>query len=195
MKKISEYNSLTEKINAAFLGNIISDGGNQQDFSEPSTSRVKPSLVDQEINEHVRFLDTNYRNRLIVMIYHEDFYPGESNETIAFVGSLRRYSDVALVLWFTKLYADYINTPPVLLGLLYIILYYDTVFKEMLITTAHAAISNESAEVQELGVRMLESRCCKEHFEALKSLKKQEPWLQGYINKVKRDFEKQLCQF
>lgn len=192
LKKINDYSSLTERANAILLGNV--DNGISNEFEDSSITRIAASEVDREVRERVRFLDTHYRSRLIVMIYHEDFYPGEINDTIAFIGTLRRYSDVALVAWFTKLYADYIHTPQVLLGLLHIILYYSDVFEEMLITTSHAAVSNESCEVQELGVRMLESKCCEEHLEALRSLKKQDAWLQNYIDKVKRDFEKQLCQ-
>ena len=187
-KRVSNYSSLTKRSNTVLFGNIQSANSS----GDMSISRTPLSKIDQEVTDRVNYLDANFRTRLVVMIYHEDFYPGEANETIAFVGLLRRYSDVALVTWFTKLYADYINNPTVLLGLLHIILYYNEVFKEMLITTAHAALSNESCEVQELGVRMLESRCCKEHLEALRSLKRQGAWLQHYIDKVKSDFEKQL---
>lgn len=193
LKRINDFSSLTERSNTVIFGNINSE--DNHDYEGSSISRIPASKVDREVRERVSYLDINFRNRLIVMIYHEDFYPGETNETISFVGTLRRYSDVALVSWFTKLYADYIHTPPVLLGLLHIILYYNDVFREMLITTAHAAVSNESCEVQELGIRMLESKCCEEHLEALRSLKKQDAWLQNYIDRVKKDFEKQLCRY
>ena len=193
METIFDYSSITELLNSSSLGNSPHVEDAQR--LDVSTSVVPATRIDKEIASRVQYLDTNFRSRLVKMIYHETFFPGESNETIALVGSLRRYTDVALEKWFNNLYSEYYNTPIVLCGLLYIILFYSDIFDATLATVAVAAISNESCEIQELGVRMLESKCCKKHLESLKGLKKQDPWLQDYIDQVKSDFEKQLCQY
>lgn len=189
--------------NASFyelLNSIVSRSASLDDVihfneQEISVSSLPVSSVDRKIDEHVDYLEQHYRFRLVSMIYHEAFFPGESNETIAFVSSLRRYTDVALEKWVNKLYGDYFNTPIVLRGLLYIILYFNDVFNATIANVATAAVANKSCEIQELGVRMLESHCCRRHLEILKGIKRQEPWLQEYIDQVKSDFEKQLCQF
>lgn len=193
METIFDNSSLTELLNSLSLGNYLP--GEVAHRIDASTSTVPATQLDVEIQSRVKYLETNYRSRLVTMIYHETFFPGESNETIAFVGTLRRYTDVALEKWFNNLYSEYYNTPQILRGLLYIILYFNDFFDATLATVAVAAISNESCEIQELGVRMLESKCCKKHLESLKGLKKQEPWLQDYIDQVKSDFEKQLCRY
>ena len=193
METIFDNSSLTELLNSLSLGNYLP--GEVAHRIDASTSTVPATQLDVEIQSRVKYLETNYRSRLVTMIYHETFFPGESNETIAFIGTLRRYTDVALEKWFNNLYSEYYNTPQILRGLLYIILYFNDIFDATLATVAVAAISNESCEIQELGVRMLESKCCKKHLESLKGLKKQEPWLQDYIDQVKSDFEKQLCRY
>ena len=191
-EQIPNYSSLTENQIVLISGNFSYGDNFQNNEQETSISNVL-SRIDIEVAEHVQYLDNNYRSRLVAMIYHECFFPGESNETIAFVGLLRRYTDVALEKWINNLYAEYFNTPIVLRGLLYIILYFSDIFDATLANVAIASIANDSCEIQELGVRMLESTCCKKHLEALKGLKKQDTWLQEYIDQVKSDFEKQLC--
>ena len=47
--------------------------------------------------------------------------------------------------------------------------------------------------VQELSIRVLENYCTVESYQALCSIKKQEPWLQNYIDSIKKDFSKRLC--
>ncbi len=192
-ESVFDFSSLTELLNVSSFGNVSPEEALEHIVSETSISNNPASQIDKDIENRVHYLDNHYRSRLVMMIYHEVFFPSESNETISFVGSLRRFTDIALEKWFNNLYAEYYNTPLVLRGLLYIILYFNDVFNATLTTFAIAAIANQSCEIQEIGVRMLESNCCKKHLEALKGLKRQEPWLQEYIDQVKQDFEKQLC--
>ena len=124
----------------------------------------------------------------------DNFYPDASNQTIQFVGQLKDiYGNTVLTNWFTRLYNERIGDSRVLKGLLYTILYYSDCFGDLVELSAQAALSHNSKEINELGVRILESQCNEKHYRILCNLKVRDNWLQKYIDKVKIDFRKELC--
>lgn len=165
--------------------------GNISDVSV-STS-LAPKDIDNEIQRTIRYLDDNFRGRFISLIHTETFEPGVSNGTITFVKSLFRYGENAVVNWICRLYKDYLNNASILSGLLNIAIYYKEAFESVDVIMALAALSNKSQEVKELGIRLLESDCCVEHYNTLKSIHCEEKWIMDYVNKLIEDFQKELC--
>lgn len=159
-----------------------------------STDQYMANETDIHIKRMLDFLDSNYRQRLILLIYGDTFEPGTSNSTIEYVKSLFRYGENAVVLWLTKLYNENLNNAAILCGILHINIYFHDIFSDVGTIMAMAAMTNKSQEVKELGVRVLESNCNLENLRALKSIQCEEKWLMEYIEQVISDFESELCQ-
>lgn len=160
--------------------------------SRKETSSIA-SFIDDEISKVIAFFNRNYKSRLLSLIYSDSFEPGYANNSIAFIKDLFKYGENAVVQWISQLYQENLNEPRVLIGLLHINIYFSQEFHSIGIIMALAAMTNKSQEVKELGVRVLESNCCIEHYQALKSIKCEDIWLMDYIEQVISDFEEELC--
>lgn len=185
------------------LANAISQQPNETSQTNPlfnislidiptETSSVA-RLIDDELTKTIAFLHKNYKARLLSLIHTDSFEPGCINNTISFIQSLFKFGENAVVQWLCQLYQDYLNDPIVLIGLLNVNIYYSNEFKSVGIIMALAAMTNKSQEVKELGVRVLESHCCIEHYNALVSIQCEEQWLMDYIKQVIIDFKEELC--
>lgn len=160
--------------------------------SRKETSSIA-SFIDDEISKVIAFFNRNYKSRLLSLIYSDSFEPGYANNSIAFIKDLFKYGENAVVQWISQLYQENLNEPRILIGLLHINIYFSQEFHSVGIIMALAAMTNKSQEVKELGVRVLESNCCIEHYQALKSIKCEDIWLMDYIEQVISDFEEELC--
>ncbi len=160
--------------------------------SRKETSSIA-SFIDDEISKVIAFFNRNYKSRLLSLIYSDSFEPGYANNSIAFIKDLFKYGENAVVQWISQLYQENLNEPRILIGLLHINIYFSQEFHSVGIIMALAAMTNKSQEVKELGVRILESNCCIEHYQALKSIKCEDIWLMDYIEQVISDFEEELC--
>ena len=128
------------------------------------------------------------------MVYQEDFEPNVSNSVTELFGSLLdRYPHIAVREWLIYMYEHNLNNPIILRAILYLIIYYPELFKFNGITIALASISNSSCEIQELSIRVFENYYSEDSYSALCSIKKQDEWLQRYIDEVKQNMKRRLC--
>ena len=194
LARITEHQDFIESLNNIIFGESVHESS-KEDFSIPVNLKVSTTTsIDDQVKSSELYLKENYQNRLIQLIYQDSFYPDEINDTISFVRKLMdAYGNTVMTNWFAGLYNEFVGDSVVLKGLLYIILYYSDCFGDLLELTSQAAIVNKSKEINELGVRILESQCNLKHYNILCNLKDMEPWLQSYIDKVKSDFKRELC--
>lgn len=143
---------------------------NDSIIDNPTETSSIANLIDDELTRIIAFLNNKYKSRLLSLIYSDSFEPGCINNSISFINNLFKYSENAVVQWICQLYQENLNEPRILIGLLNINIYYSTEFHSVGIIMALAAMTNNSQEVKELGVRVLESNCCIEHYQALKSI-------------------------
>ena len=192
--QVSDYQELINSLNSAIFGDSIHESS-MEDFLVPVNLKgATTTSIDDKVKTSELYLKENYQKRLIQLIYQDTFYPDEINDTISFVGRIKdAYGNTVMTNWFAGMYNEYVGDSIVLKGLLYIILYYSDCFGDLLELTSQAAIVNRSKEINELGVRILESQCNLKHYNILCNLKDMEPWLQNYIDKVKSDFKRELC--
>lgn len=205
-----QMNNLYNDSNCSAIGNIgtsietIINKNIQQDIQQEPLFNVSiidnstetssiANLIDDELTRIIDFLNENYKSRLLSLIYSDSFEPGCINNSISFINNLFKYGENAVVQWICQLYQENLNEPRILIGLLNINIYYSTEFHSVGIIMALAAMTNKSQEVKELGVRVLESKCCTEHYNALRSIKCEDKWLMDYIKQVIIDFEEELC--
>lgn len=192
--QVSDYQKLINSLNRAIFGDSIHESSMEDYFIPVNLKGATTTSIDEKVKTSELYLKENYQKRLIQLIYQDTFYPDEINDTISFVGKLKdAYGNTVMTNWFAGLYNEYVGDSIVLKGLLYIILYFSDCFGDLLELTSQAAIVNRSKEINELGVRILESQCNLKHYNILCNLKDMEPWLQNYIDKVKSDFKRELC--
>lgn len=165
---------------------------NSNIFGSETTTQILEA--DHLIKQTIDFLHSQLEKRFVSLMLHDEFEPYVANETIIFFGSIcEKYQSLAAIEWLTQIYNKNLNRPTILKAILYIVIYYPEVFESTGLTIALASISNQSCEVQELSIRVMENYCTRESYDALCSLAKQELWLQSYIDQVKADFKKNLC--
>lgn len=189
-----DLDSLFKDINSALYGNSIQSTIKDNSVVPTTTVEVTTTAIDDKVKMTGLYLRENYQERYVQLIYQDSFFPDELNTSIKYIGRLKEiYGNTIMISWFTSMYNEYVGDPKVLKGLLYTILYYSDCFGDLVELAAQAALSHESREINELGVRILESQCNEKHYNILCNLGQREPWLQGYIDKVKDDFKKELC--
>lgn len=161
-------------------------------FGEDTTTQN--NVIDNQISEIKCFIHSKFEPRFLSLVYQEEFEPNVSNSVIDFINTLlEKFPHVAVREWLTYVYVHNLHESVILEAILNIIIYYPELFEANGITIALASVSNENCTIQELSIRVFENYCIKESYSALCSIKKQEPWLQRYIDKVKFDFKRRLC--
>ena len=191
---IVDNDQLVNSISGSSFGSFGQESFNDGCFDSSSNCEPAMSEIDDKVKALEKFIRENYQSRYVQLIYQESFYPDMSNQSIQLVGQLKEtYGNTVLTRWFTRMYNEYIGDSLVLKGLLYTILYYSDSFGDLVELSAQAALSHSSNEINELGVRILESQCSEKHYRILCNLKVRETWLQNYIDKVKTDYKKELC--
>lgn len=161
-------------------------------FGEDTTTQN--NVIDNQISKIKCFIHSKFEPRFLSLVYQEEFEPNVSNSVIDFFDTLLvKFPHAAVREWLTYVYEHNLQEPIILEAILNIIIYYPELFETNGITIALASVSNENCAIQELSIRVFENYCTKESYSALCSIKKQEPWLQRYIDKVKLDFKRRLC--
>lgn len=162
-------------------------------FGNEATTQILEA--DKQINETILFLRKHCEPRLTTLMYHDEFEPNISNQTINYFKQIcEKYGTLAATQLLVHMYNSNLNNHKILSSILYIVIYFDELFESSGLTLALASISNSSYEIQELSIRVFENYCTIESYKALCSIKKQESWLQSYIDIIKNDFRKRLCQ-
>ena len=163
--------------------------------SNVNTNDIK--TTDQIIHERIDYLNLKTTPLLISLIKNEDFDFGQSSESIRLVENELENNEFATKEWFNRLFIKYFSSKTetiILIGLLRIIEFLNERFVPDYQTMALASLSHQNNEVKELGVRILETTCCIENLEILKSIQTGTKWLQDYVNQVIEDFEQILWQ-
>ena len=153
--------------------------------------------ADQIIHERVDYLILKTTPLLISLIKSEDFDFGQCSESIRLVENELKNNEFAAKEWFNRLFIKYFSSKTetiILIGLLRIIEFLNEHFVPDYQTMALASLSHQNNEVKELGVRILETTCCFENLQILRSIQTGIKWLQDYINQVMEDFEQILWQ-
>jgi hypothetical protein len=190
------YKQLVETINKAIFGDSSRETTREDTGVNTINEEKTTSSIDNSVKSSEQFIRENYQKRYLQLVYQDSFYPEESNNSIQFIGQLKGiYGNTVLANWFISMYNENVGDPVILKGLLYTILYYSDCFGDLVELSAQAALSHSSKEINELGVRILESQCNEKHYNILCNIKGRENWLQNYIEEVKKDFKKELCLY
>lgn len=161
-------------------------------FGDDTTTQI--NNADDNVNEVKCYIHRKFGPRFLNLVYQEEFEPNVSNSVTELFGSLLdRYLHVAVREWLIYMYEHNLNNPIILRAILYLIIYYPELFKFNGITIALASISNSSCEIQELSIRVFENYYSEDSYSALCSIKKQDEWLQKYIDEVKQNMKRRLC--
>lgn len=161
-------------------------------FGIETTTQIREA--DKKLKDTILFLRKHCEPRLTTLMYSDEFEPNVPNQTILYFKQIcKKYETLAAAQLLIHMYNNNLNNQKIISSILYIVIYFDELFDSSGLTMALAGISNSSHEVQELSIRVLENYCTVESYQALCSIKKQEPWLQNYIDSIKKDFSKRLC--
>lgn len=172
--------------------NTLSSDYDSSLFGNESTTQIHEA--DQKLKDAIHYLRKHCEPRLTALMYRDEFEPNVSNQTILYFKQIcEKYETLAASQLLIHMYNSNLNNQKVISSILYIVIYFDELFESSGLTMALAGISNSSHEIQELSIRVFENYCTKGSYEALCSIKKQEPWLQSYIDSIKKDFRKRLC--
>ncbi len=191
----TDYERLVKDLNTALYGNSFQATVKDNPVVSITPIETTVTTIDDKVKSAEYFLKNYYQDRYIQLIYKDSFFPDEINNSIRLIDKLKDvYGNTIMTCWFTSMYNEYVGDSKILKGLLYTILYFSDCFGDLVELAAQAALSNSSKEINELAVRILESQCNDKHYKILCSLKNLEPWLQNYVDKVKLDFKKELCQ-
>lgn len=176
---IEDTNSFSNEYESSFFG------------IEATTQIIE---ADRTLKYAISYLRKHCEPRLITLMYNCNFEPNEPNDAILFFKHVcDKYGSLAASQMLVHMYNTNLENKKILSSILYIVIYFEDIFSFTGITMALASISNSSNEIRELSVRVFENYCTKESYNALCSIKKQEPWLQSYIDCIKKDFKKRLC--
>lgn len=165
-------------------------------FSDEINTNYK--ISENEINkQRLNYLEKKVSPLLISLIKYEDFEFGRSSESIKLVEQQLAINKIATQNWFNGLYIKFfMSDEKILIGLLRIIEFVDVnMLSPTAQTIALASLSHSNDEVKELAVRFFENWISIESLNILNKLKVETPWLQKYINQVKKDIEIELCPY
>lgn len=162
------------------------------DFDESATAVLTP-LDENYINsKRMQQLKSQFTPNLTKLILESDFEYGVDSEVDVFVRDQMNNNALATKSWLNDIFVENFSNPAMLIGILQIIsrLPYLDVYPEGQ-TMALAALSHDSVEVKECGVRAFENWGSLASLNILKKLHVSPLWLQEYINTVVQYLQKE----
>lgn len=162
------------------------------DFDESATAVLTP-LDENYINsKRMQQLKSQFTPNLTKLILESDFEYGIDSEVDVFVRDQMNNNALATKSWLNDIFVENFSNPAMLIGILQIIsrLPYLDVYPEGQ-TMALAALSHDSVEVKECGVRAFENWGSLASLNILKKLHVSPLWLQEYIDTVVQYLQKE----
>jgi hypothetical protein len=160
----------------------------QIDMGQLSSSENKVNFNRED------YLRTKITAEFLNLLKDEDFEFGYKTRSEMLIVEQLNINALATRNWLNEIFLKYFHDESVVIGILRIIGRFE---QEIIFpqgqTIALAALSHESDEIKELGIRAFEKWGTLESLNILKKVKSDSKWLQEYIDQVTFDLEAELC--
>ncbi len=136
---------------------------------------------------------TDFSSNLLKCLREQDFEYGLDTPADELVRKTFIENESVAKEWLNQLFVENYNEKTVIMGILRVLSHFE--YQEVAPqgpTMALAALSNNSAEVRECGIRAFENWSNLESLKVLRSVNCQEVWLNDYLQQVIVDIEEEL---
>lgn len=160
----------------------------QIDLGQQSSSENKINFNRED------YLRSKITPEFLNLLKDEDFEFGYKTRSEMLIVEQLNTNALATRNWLNEIFLKHFHDESIVIGILRIIGRFD---QEIIFpqgqTIALAALSHESDEIKELGIRAFEKWGTVESLNILKKVKSDSKWLQDYIDQVTSDLEAEIC--